>query len=307
MQTILGANGQIATELAKQLARYYTTEITLVSRHPKRVNDTDCLVTADLMDPKQTADAVAGSSIVYLTAGLPMNTAMWQAQWPIIMRNVIDACKLHQAKLVFFDNTYMYPQTDEVLTESTVFSPFGQKGKVRGAITTMLLQEIAADKIEAMICRAPEFYGPGKTQSITNATIFENIKMGKKPKVFLRDDKLRTLIFTPDASRAMALLGNTNDAYNQTWHLPCDDQRLTYKQFIALISDVYRKAIPYTVLAKWLLNIVALFDKNAKETLELLPRYQVDNLFDSSKFKKRFPKFEVTRYRAGIEQIKNEK
>jgi hypothetical protein len=37
---------------------------------------------------------------------------------------------------------------------------------------------------------------------------------------------------TPDASKAMALIGNTTNAYGQTWHLPCDDNRLTYKQLI---------------------------------------------------------------------------
>lgn len=30
----------------------------------------------------------------------------------------------------------------------------------------------------------------------------------------LKDDTLRTLIWAPDASRAMALIGNTPDAYN---------------------------------------------------------------------------------------------
>ena len=41
MQTILGANGQIATELAKELNRKYTTAIRLVSRDPQKVNDSD--------------------------------------------------------------------------------------------------------------------------------------------------------------------------------------------------------------------------------------------------------------------------
>ena len=28
--------------------------------------------------------------------------------------------------------------------------------------------------------------------------------------------------YTPDAARAVALLGNTPDAFNQVWHLPTD-------------------------------------------------------------------------------------
>jgi hypothetical protein len=34
----------------------------------------------------------------------------------------------------------------------------------------------------------------------------------------------------------MALIGNTADTYGQTWHLPCNDNRLTYKQFITEID-----------------------------------------------------------------------
>lgn len=306
MQTILGANGQIAEELAKELKKNYTSDIRLVSRNPKKINDTDLLFPANLLDKEKTDEAVKGSEIAYLTVGLPMDTAMWISQFSIIMHNVIEACKKHNTKLVFFDNTYMYAQNDKILTEESKFEPVGEKGKVRANITKMLLDEIKLKKIEAVICRAPEFYGTGKTQSITNSTIFENIQQDKKLKVFLKDNTLRTLIWTPDASKAMALIGNTPDAYNQTWHLPCDDNRLTYKQFITLASEIYQKKLEYTVIGKLTLKIGAIFNKRLRELQELLPRYEQDNIFDSSKFKKRFPEFKVTTYRQGIEAIMNE-
>jgi hypothetical protein len=50
----------------------------------------------------------------------------------------------------------------------------------------------------------------------------------------------------------------------------------------------------------------ALFNKKLKELLELLPRYEHDNIFDDSKFRNRFPEFQVTTYKQGISQIKNE-
>ena len=306
MQTILGANGQIADELAKELKRNYTSDIRLVSRNPKKVNDTDLLFPANLMDPQKADEAVKGSEIVYLTVGMPMDTKMLANQFPLIMRNVINACKKHHTKLVFFDNTYMYPQNGIVLTEESEFAPVGKKGKIREKIVSMLLDEMKRKQIEAVICRAPEFYGPGKTQSITNTIIFENMKQDKKLKVFLKDDTLRTLIWTPDASKAMALIGNTLDTYNQTWHLPCDDNRLTYKQLIDLASKIYGKQFQYTVISKLTLKIGAIFSKKLRELQEMLPRYEYDNIFNSSKFKKRFPEFTVTTYRQGIEQIMNE-
>lgn len=54
MQTILGANGQIAEELARELHRNYTTDIRLVSRNPKKINDTDQLFSANLLDAQAT-------------------------------------------------------------------------------------------------------------------------------------------------------------------------------------------------------------------------------------------------------------
>ncbi len=306
MQTILGANGQIAEELARELKQKYTSNIRLVSRNPKKVNDTDMLFPANLLNAEKTNQAVQGSEIVYFTVGLPVDTATWSKQSPVIMQNVINACKMNGTKLVFFDNTYMNPQNDKSLTEETEFAPVGKKGKVRALIATMVLEGMKSKQIEAVICRAPEFYGTGKTQSITNSLIFDNIKQGKSPKVLLKDDTFRTLIWTTDASKATALIGNTANAYNQTWHLPCDDNRLTYKQFIALVSSVYGQQFSYTVLNKLTLKVGSVFQKQIKEIQELLPRFEHNNLFDSSKFKRKFPGFTVTSYKQGVEQLWNE-
>src|ERR1035437_3399242 len=114
---------------------------------------------------------------------------------------------------MFFDNTYMYGTAEGIITEETPFLSKGKKGKVRGQITTMLNEAIQNTDLIAMICRAPKFYGPRNTKSITNVLYFETLKKSKKIKVLLSDSTLRTLIFAPDAAKAMALLGNTSDAY----------------------------------------------------------------------------------------------
>jgi nucleoside-diphosphate-sugar epimerase len=306
MQTILGANGQIAEELARELHRHYTTGIRLVSRNPKKVNDSDQLFAANLLDSNATDKAIEGTAIAYFTAGLPMNAQLWEEQFAVMMQNVINACKKHNSKLVFFDNTYMYAKNSAPQTEESPFAPVGRKSVVRATMATILLNEIKNKTMEAVICRAPEFYGPGKTQSITNSLIFDNIKQNKKLKVPLADGTLRTLIWTPDASRATALIGNTPDAYNQTWHLPCDDNRLAYKQLVSLASKIYQKEFSYSVMKMWLFKLGGLFNKQAKEIQELLPRYTCDNIFVSQKFKTRFPDFKLTTLPEGVTQIMNE-
>lgn len=304
MQTILGANGQIAVELTRELYKNFTKEIRLVSRNPKKIHLTDQLSPANLMDAQATEKVVEGSEIAYLTVGLPMNSHMWEDQFPTMLKNTIEACKKHKVKLVFFDNTYMYAKTNKPQTEESPFFPIGRKSTVRAQMAEMLLYEINNKNIEAVICRAPEFYGPNKTQSITNTLIFDNIQQNKKLKVPLKDNTKRTLIWTPDASQAMALIGNTPEAYNQTWHLPCDDTRLTYAELIDLTSKIYGQKLEYSVVKMWQFKLGSLFNKKIKELLEILPRYKYDNIFVSDKFKKKFPDFKITNFENGIEQIK---
>ena len=306
MQTILGANGQIAMELARELKRGYTDDVRLVSRNPRKVNDSDSLVPANLLGAKQTLEAVKGSRIVYFTAGLPPDTRLWEAQFPTMLRNALDACRAAGARFAYFDNTYMYPQDARLQTEETPFAPVGPKGRVRAAMASMVLEEMARGEIPVLIGRAPEFYGPGKTQSFTNALVIERLQAGEKPRVPVRDDTLRTLIWTPDASRALAALGNAPDAFGQTWHLPCCDDRLTYKEFVAMASEVFERQPSHAVIGKWALTAAGLFSKPVREIRELLLRYEQDNLFDSTKFKRRFPEFGVTTYREGLALIRRE-
>lgn len=303
MQTVLGANGQIAEELTRYLHDNVTHDIRLVSRNPRKVHETDQLFPANLMDADATAAAVEGSEIAYLTVGLPMDSALWEQQFPTMMANTIAACQEHGTKLVFFDNTYMYPRTAQPQVEDTQFQPVGRKATVRAEIANMLLAEMSAGTIEAVIGRAPEFYGPGKTQSLTNTAVFDRIKKGQRPTIPLDAHTRRSLIWTPDASRALGLLGNTPDAYGQTWHLPIDPDRLTYAQMVETAAEILGREISYRTVPSVVFRLGGLFNPAVKEANELLPRYRQDNIFDTTKFATRFPDFEVTTYREGIAEI----
>ncbi|KRM72125.1 NAD-dependent epimerase/dehydratase family protein [Lacticaseibacillus brantae] len=302
MQTILGSNGQIGQELANALYQNYTQEIRLVSRKPQKLHETDEVIPADLLDYDQANHAIAGSDIVYFTVGLPMNSDMWEAQFPTILANVIKAVEANNSKLVFFDNTYMYPKDATPQTESTPFKPVGRKATVRAQMAQTILEEMASGRLTAVICRAPEFYGPGKTQSITNTMLIKNLKAGKRGFVPLSKNKRRSLIWTPDASRAMALIGNTPDVYNQTWHLPTDTP-ITYRDFIGLIDTVTQTTHQVSAIPMLVFRLARPFNQRIQELFELLPRYGEDNIFVSDKFKSRFPEFKVTSFEAGITEI----
>lgn len=219
IQTILGANGVIGHELSRHLSAY-TDRIRQVGRRPRRVHSTDDLFTADLLDAKATADAVAGSSVAYLVAGLKYDHRVWQEQWPRVMRNAIDACKRHSTALVFFDNVYAYGRVDGVMTEDTQYNPCSRKGEVRAHIATVFMDEVKRGELRGMIVRSADFYGPGAVLSLTHATVTQRLKADKTPQWVGNPKAIHTFTYTPDAGRTVATLGNTATAYGQIWHAP---------------------------------------------------------------------------------------
>ncbi|WP_283679859.1 NAD-dependent epimerase/dehydratase family protein [Lentilactobacillus sp. Marseille-Q4993] len=302
MQTILGSNGQIGHELAEELYRNYTKELRLVSRNPKQIHPSDQTVAANLLDYDETVNAITGSDIVYFTVGLPMNPDMWEQQFLGMLDNVVNASKQAHSKLVFFDNTYMYAKDDTPQTENSPFLHEGRKSTVRARMVERLEDEMKKGDLPIVICRAPEFYGPNNTKSITNSMVFNRIKAGKRPFVPISDQAIRTLIWTPDASRAMALIGNTESAYGQTWHLPTP-KGITYREMINISERVLGKRIKYSVIRLWMFKLGSRFNPALRESMELMPRYQVDNIFLSDKFKTQFPDFQITSFESGISQI----
>lgn len=300
MQTILGAGGIISTEIAKNLPQY-TKKIRLVSRAPQKVNATDDIMSADLLNGEQVMNAVQGSEVVYLTVGLKYNIKTWQTQWPIIMENVIDACIKHNAKLVFFDNVYAYGRVNGWMTEETPMNPSSKKGEVRRNLDEMIMAEVKSEKLKAIIARAADFYGPNTPLSFVNVMVFDNYKKGNKAQWMINDKVRHSLTYTPDAGKATAILGNTASAYNQVWHLPTDRNVLTGKEFIENVGKEFGLKPRYRVLPRWLIQMVGLFNGNIRESVEMLYQNDSDYLFDSSKFEKAFS-FKPTPYSQGIRE-----
>ncbi|MDQ3277766.1 MAG: NAD-dependent epimerase/dehydratase family protein [Bacteroidota bacterium] len=303
MQVILGGGGAIGTVLAKAL-KSYTPNIRIVSRTPEKVDEDNETVAADLTNETAVHKAVGGADVVYLVAGLPYKLAVWQQQWPVVMQNVINACKAHSAKLVFFDNVYLYDASSvRHLTESAPVNPPSQKGKVRAAIAQQVMNEVAKGRLTAMIVRAADFYGPGISNSVLQETVYKPFANGKRA-VWMGDrTKIHSFTYTPDAARATALLGNTPDAYNQVWHLPTSNEKLTGNDWIALFAETMQVKRKAMTIPKAMIRVMGFFNPTMKEMVEMLYQNNQDYFFDSTKFKTRFPDFKVTPYKEGVQEV----
>ncbi len=299
MQAILGANGAIGSVLAHELTSY-TDSIRLVSRNPVRVNDSDELLQTDLLDPVMVDKAVEGSEVVYLVVGLEYKIKVWEESWPKLMKAVIEACKKYNSRLVFFDNVYMYDM-DAIphMTEDSPVNPSSRKGMVRKRLADMIMEEVKAGRLMALIARSADFYGPGNKGSLLMEIIFKNLNKGKAANWFIDADRKHSFTYTPDAAKATAILGNTIDAFNQVWHMPTDRNTLTAREMSGLFADELNVKNRMSVIPLWLLRTMGLFIPVLKEMVEMTYQYDRDYFFDSSKFEKRF-KFKPTTYQEGI-------
>ncbi len=303
MQTILGSGGTIGLELARILPEY-TNNVRLVSRNPKRAISSNELFHADLLKQGEVIRAVEGSDVVYLLVGLPYKIKVWREQWPAVMCNTIEACKTHGSKLVFFDNIYMYDRDYlSRMDENTPIRPTSKKGVVRAGVAKMLTDAVEEGEVEALIARSADFYGPGRQKnSVLAQMVFNRLAAGKSAQWINSIEHKHSFTYTPDASRGTALLGNTDDAYGEVWHLPTASDPMTGMQWIEAIAREFTVEPKVQVVTNFLMTMMGLFVPALKEVKEMNYQYDREYEFLSDKFNKRFD-FEPTGYLEGIKAV----
>jgi nucleoside-diphosphate-sugar epimerase len=285
LHTILGANGAVGRALSAELTAQ-GVRLRQVARTPKAESPSDETMAADLLDAAVTMQAVRGSDVVYLLAGLPYSTAVWQAQWPRVMQNVIDACAREGARLVFFDNVYPYGAVSGVMTEDTPFNPCSRKGEIRAAIATTLLDAMRARQLEAMIVRSADFYYPGSagaTTGMLNAVIFDRIAAGRTAQWLGSADVVHSFTWTPDIARSLAFLSSRHDAYGQTWHALTSAEERTGRDFARLACERMRRPVAIQNAGRTMVRLLSLVQPALREQVEMLYQFEQPYRFSSRK------------------------
>jgi nucleoside-diphosphate-sugar epimerase len=298
MYTILGAGGAVANALTRELSKNNET-IRLVSRKP--ISNTANNITwkkADLLNYAELLEAAKGSTVIYLTAGLVYDKDIWAAQWPVIMQNFINLGKETNARLIFFDNVYMYGLVNGPMKEDTPYNPCSAKGGVRAKIANMLMDEAKAGNISASVARGADFYGTDNRNSFVDMMVLDKYAKRQQAQWIGNPNKLHNFSYIPDMGKGMFLLGQHPESDNQIWHMPTAAP-LTGKQFIEIAASIYGVKPKYFAINKFLLWSYGLFNKTVMGTVEMYYQYNHDYIFDSSKFEKAF-KFKPTTYQEGI-------
>jgi nucleoside-diphosphate-sugar epimerase len=299
-QAILGATGDVGGLLLQEL-RNRDLEVTALSRNvpenDSRIEGVKYLP-ADAENLDSLVTATRGVDVLYSTIAVPYGTESWQQSWPVIMRNIIDAARSNNFKLVFLDNIYMYGRVEGPITEETPIHPASKKGEVRTKIAGMLLDAMAAGDVNAVIGRSADFYGPDTRMSrnFFEGTLNDGVAAWKG-----KTDVLCTWNYTLDNAKALAVLGNDTRAEGQVWHLPAAPA-MRGAEFIKLAGSILGKELKTVLIPNAEPGSREAFKAQMPEIYEMLYQYEYDLDFNSDKFQKTFG-IKPTSYEDGFRYV----
>ncbi len=214
---VLGT-GAIGATLANHLAAQGHT-VRAVNRSGKRgsLDPAIPLSQADLTDPADAASALAGANIVYQVTQ-PAYTR-WEAEFPALQCTILTAAEQADASVVLADNLYGYgPPHGQPLADASPQQPTTRKGAVRKAMADEALDVHASGRVRLALTRPSNYVGA--TYGIYRDLVLDQIAQGKPARVLGRTNQPHSFSYVPDAARAMAAIGTSEDGWGRAWITP---------------------------------------------------------------------------------------
>ena len=280
-----GATGAATVDLL--LAR--GTPVRLVQR--KRPADLPAgveFMTCDVLKPEDVKRAMSGASQVVVAIGFEYVTPVWRTAWPKAMATLLSAAENANTRVVFIDNMYMYGPQDVALHEDVPLADYGRKPAVRAAITRMWQQAAREGRVRWAALRAPDFYGPGVRTSHMGDSGLARVAQGKAAQVLMSPDLPHAFAYVPDIARAVVtLLDAPDDAFSQTWHVPCAKAK-SPRQMLQIGADAAGVKLKMMVMPTLMLRLLGVFAPMMRELIEMRFTWNRPYHVDSAKFARRF-------------------
>jgi nucleoside-diphosphate-sugar epimerase len=110
-------------------------------------------------------------------------------------------------------------------------------------------------------------------------------------------------MFVGDFARGLVNLGEHEEAFGQTWHVP-SAETVTTRDFIALVFEELGKPVKIQVTPRWLLSLLGIFNPVIRELPEILYQSEQPFVVDHSKYERAFG-FHATPHREAISRTLN--
>jgi nucleoside-diphosphate-sugar epimerase len=239
------------------------------------------IVKCNAYSAEETRACSIGADVVYLCAQ-PAYT-QWVEKFPALMKSISVGAASNVSKLVMGDNLYMYGEVHGNLHEGLPHAAHTRKGRVRAQIAQDLFDLHKRGVLQATIGRGSDFFGPHVFSSSLGDRVFPQILRDRSASGIGNLDLLHTYTFVEDFGKALVMLGESEKAYGEVWHVP-NPQTMTTRQVIHLAFKLAGKPPKVASIGKMMIRIGGLFVPMVKEALEMMYQFDKPFVVDHSKF-----------------------
>jgi nucleoside-diphosphate-sugar epimerase len=279
---ILGA-GPVGRALVAHLADRGVTP-TVVTRSGTEVSGATAR-RADVLDVQQLAAALAGADVVHQCAQPPYHR--WQQEFPGLQSAMIAAVAESGSLLVAVENLYGYGPVDAALTETLPLRATTKKGAVRARLHLDLVEAHQSGRIQMVVARAADFFGPHVDGSAYGARFISQVIAGRKIDILGDPDALHSVTFVPDLARAMLRLADEPESWGRAWHVP-NAPTVTQRALVDLAGAAAGTRPTIRRIAPWQLKALGMFSAPMRETVEMAYEFEHDFVVDHHDYTDRF-------------------
>jgi nucleoside-diphosphate-sugar epimerase len=242
------------------------------------------VIKADATNFSESLPFVQGATAIYQCAQPAYHR--WREEFPPLQDAIIRLAAESKAKFIAPENLYLYGNTHgEPMTEHTPLNPCSKKGEVRAQMTKTVFAAHARGEIRAATVRGSDFFGPW--EPINGAMLFKAALQRKTLNMLGDLHQPHTFTYVKDFGRALAIAGTEDRALGHTWHVP-SGKPYSQNQLTELISKELGYPLKNRASGKMVLSVLGLFNKAAKEMVEMLYEFNEPFIMDATTMEKTF-------------------
>jgi nucleoside-diphosphate-sugar epimerase len=304
MNLVIGSTGSVGSAIVEELSSQGrpvralvrdSTKARRVFKRPEKVE----LVQGSAENPDALKLAFDSVKVVFNCLNFPYPE--W-SKLPAIHKRILDAAKQAAAKMVFPGNVYVYGHADsDRVNEAHPRNPCSKKGALRIQLEDMFMESSRRSEVPTAIVRFPDFYGPNASgaNSVTG-NIFNAALHGGTARWYGDLGALHEFIYIEDAGKAMVMASERADAYGQDFNVPGPEPILA-KEWIGMVFKETGTEPIMKGTSRASMRLYGMFNKTAKEFVEMQYLTQEPLILDGTKFMKFFgTKYPTRSYADGI-------
>ncbi|MEV6925977.1 NAD-dependent epimerase/dehydratase family protein [Dactylosporangium sp. NPDC051485] len=273
MQVVIGS-GAVGTAVALRVAES-GDEVRVVTRsgggpHHPRVTR----IKADAADGAALKRIAKGATVIYNCAN--PQYFEWPTAWPPLADAMLRAAEANDAVLAIIGNLYAYGPVDRPMTEDMPLAARTVKGRVR----VKMWQDVLASGVRTLEVRSSDWIG---SQYSLLGLALPAMRSGKTAWLPAALDVSHTYTYVGDAARTLVELAPQAKAWGKAWHTP-SVAPMTARELLTRAASIAGLGAPrLRSYPKVAMQGAGLFDKIAKEFLEVRYQHVLPFVMDSSR------------------------